>query len=187
MGISVNSGPTSLTFGQAPTGKAGSNTITGSQKGSGQPCLGNLGADTPGPGDASGGSEEAGSSRFQMRPPIPFVDEKAKRPTPLPLIRMLGSKDYKITIECFTDSVTIYPGGKSFNVADLPTVADLHCPLVQTVQALIARRQSAVREGEAPYRPILHFQVHPDGRRSYFAAWPLLEALKLPMSREDVD
>jgi hypothetical protein len=184
--MNVNSGLPSLTFGQPPAANSGANTqaMPVSQKGSGQPRLGNAGATARGQED--GGGDEPGTS-IGTRPPIPYVDEKAKRPPPMPLMRALGKKDYTIIVECFNDNVIVYPGGKSFKVADLPNQADPQCLLVQTVQQLIARRQGTVRDGDTPYRPVLRFQVHPDGRRSYFAAWPLLETLKLPMSREDVD
>ena len=51
----------------------------------------------------------------------------------------------------------------------------------------IARRQAQVLVGEPPFRPLLRFQIHPDGLRAYYRAYPLLEALRLPMSRENVD
>ena len=53
--------------------------------------------------------------------------------------------------------------------------------------ALVDRRQASVRPGEPPYRPLLRFQVHPDGLRGYYFAYPLLERLRIPMSRENLD
>jgi hypothetical protein len=44
-----------------------------------------------------------------------------------------------------------------------------------------------VRPGEAPYRPVIRFQVSKEGLRSYFHAYPLLEPLRVPMTRENVE
>jgi hypothetical protein len=59
--------------------------------------------------------------------------------------------------------------------------------LVDGLRALIARRQSTVRPDEAPYRPQLRFLVQSDGLRTYHLAYPVLEALRLPMTRQNVD
>ena len=52
---------------------------------------------------------------------------------------------------------------------------------------MIARRQATVRPGEPPYRPMIRFRVLPDGLRTYHLAYPALEALHVPMTRENVD
>ena len=52
---------------------------------------------------------------------------------------------------------------------------------------MVARRQASVRPGEAPYRPQLRFLVRPDGLRSFHLAYPALESLRLPMTRQDID
>jgi hypothetical protein len=52
---------------------------------------------------------------------------------------------------------------------------------------MIVRRQSTVRPGEPPYRPMIRFRVRPDGLRSYYLAYPALEALHVPMSRENLE
>ena len=59
--------------------------------------------------------------------------------------------------------------------------------LVQAVLQLIARRQATVRSGEAPFRPMLRFQVHPDALRTFFHVYPLFEKLHIPMARENLD
>src|SRR5436305_1621069 len=49
------------------------------------------------------------------------------------------------------------------------------------------RECGTVRQGEPPYRPLVRFRVHPDGVRSYYFAYPLVEILGVPMSREYVE
>ena len=45
----------------------------------------------------------------------------------------------------------------------------------------------AVRPGEAPYHPMIRFQIRPDGLRSYYVVYPLLEGLGVPMTRENLE
>jgi hypothetical protein len=52
---------------------------------------------------------------------------------------------------------------------------------------MIARRQATVLPGEPPYRPLLRFQVQPEGLRSYYLAYPLLAPLGVPMARENLE
>jgi len=101
------------------------------------------------------------------------------------LSRLIGNRDWIIAIECKADAVVIQPWGQRFPVATTP--AGQEPPLVQAVRQLIARRQATVRSGEPPYRPLIRFQVHPDGQRSYYFAYPLLEVLRIPMSRENLE
>ena len=58
--------------------------------------------------------------------------------------------------------------------------------LAQAVGNLIARRQASVRPGEPPYRPLVRFQVSNEGLRTYYHVYPLLEQLRVPMTRENV-
>jgi hypothetical protein len=58
--------------------------------------------------------------------------------------------------------------------------------LLQAVKQMIDRRQAMVRAGEPPYRPIVRFQVRPDGLQAYYLAFPALESLQVPMMRENL-
>ncbi len=139
------------------------------------------------PGNPGSPGDEEGPG-IRPRPPLPF-DQATKPPSPppLPLSRLLGNRDYLIVLECTADAVIVHPGGHAFDTAALPGRADPYQDLVQTIQQLIARRQASVQPGEPPYRPLLRFQIHSDGLRSYYRAYPLLEGLRLPMTRENVD
>lgn len=98
---------------------------------------------------------------------------------------MLGNRDFPLVLECTEDAIVIQPWGIRFENVDLPKRPDPNHKLVQTINKLIARRQATVRESEPPYRPVLHFQIQPGGLRSYYLAYPMLEALHLPMVREN--
>ena len=52
---------------------------------------------------------------------------------------------------------------------------------------MIARRQGTVRPGEPPYRPQVRLLVRPDGLRTYYLAYPLLESLQVPMTRQNLE
>jgi hypothetical protein len=114
----------------------------------------------------------AGSGRAPARPQVP-------------LGRLISNRDWVIAIECKADAVVVKPWGLRFP-ATAATDGKEH-PLVVAVRNMIARRQATVRPGEPPYRPLLRFQVHPDGLRSYYFAYPLLEILRVPMSRENLE
>jgi hypothetical protein len=87
-------------------------------------------------------------------------------------------------LECTADALVLYPGGKRFPVQAL--AEDGGRALVQTVRDLIARRQAMVHPGEPPYRPQLRFLVRPDGLRTFYEAYPVLEAVQVPMSRQNL-
>jgi hypothetical protein len=92
-----------------------------------------------------------------------------------------------LTVECFGDVVAIYPSRQVFSVANGADQNRVDEALVQAVLQLIARRQATVRSGEAPYRPMLRFQVHPEALRTYYHVYPLFENLRLPMARQNLD
>lgn len=110
----------------------------------------------------------------------------SKKATPAPVTTaMLGNKDFVITISCYNDFVSVSPGGMSFRWSAANTKATDQA-FAQAVANLIERRQASVRPGQPPYRPIVCFRVTPDGRPSCLHAYPLLEPLHLPMTRENV-
>ncbi len=112
--------------------------------------------------------------------------EKSTRPS-IPLGRLIGNRDFILVVECTADAVIIQPWGTRFPLASLPKEPDPGHPLVQTIQQLINRRQATVLPGETPYRPIIRFKIRPDGLRAYYLAYPLLDGLKIPMLRENVE
>ena len=83
--------------------------------------------------------------------------------------------------------MVLHPSGQRIALAELAKTDSSNNPLLETLQRMIARRQATVRPGDPPYRPILRFRVRPDGLRCYYLAYPALEALHLPMTRENVD
>ena len=111
---------------------------------------------------------------------------KAAPPQP-PLGRILGNRDWLIYLECNADGLVVKQGNQKFSVDLLAAPTKGEHPLVQAVRQMVARRQATIREGEPPYRPQLRFQVRTDGLRTYYLAYPLLDALRLPMVRENVE
>jgi hypothetical protein len=108
------------------------------------------------------------------------------RPTFVPLSRVIGNRDWVITVECKADAVFLQPWGTRFAVGTVASPGQEH-PLPAAVRRLVERRQATVRAGDPPYRPLLRFQVHPEGLRSYYFAYPLLESLRIPWSRENLE
>ena len=133
--------------------------------------------DTPG-----APADESGTPRVR-----PFLGEQGGKRAPAPQRvpdRIYGNRDWLILIECTADSLVISPGGKRILNADL-VASKVDNVLFTTVQQMIARRQAMVRPGEPAYRPMIRFLVRPDGLRSYYLAFPALETLQVPMTREN--
>lgn len=135
------------------------------------------------------------SGKEQTDPPEPSPrhltpsaeDRKTPRTPASPLSRLLGSRDLVILIDCRAEGIVVHPSGRVFELDVLTNRGAGEHPLVEAVNQLIVRRQTSVRPGEPPYRPVLRFSIRPDGLRAYYRAFPLLEPLRLPMSRENVD
>jgi hypothetical protein len=100
---------------------------------------------------------------------------------------LVGNRDWIIPIECTAEALVLHPSGQRVATAELSKADRTQNVLLETLQRMIARRQATVRPGEPPYRPMIRFRVWPDGLRSYYLAYPALEALRVPMSRENLD
>jgi hypothetical protein len=81
----------------------------------------------------------------------------------------------------------IASSGQYLEIAEISKGKNGTNALLETVQGMISRRQATVRPGEPPYRPMIRFRVRPDGLRSYYLAYPALDSLHLPMSRENLE
>jgi hypothetical protein len=97
------------------------------------------------------------------------------------------NRDWIIPIECRGDHLVISTTGQHVALKELARNDRGSNALLQTLEQMIARRQTTLRPGEPLYRPMIRFRVWPDGLRSYYAAYPALEALHVPMARENVD
>jgi hypothetical protein len=114
-------------------------------------------------------------------------NNKPPRPAPARPRPLFGNRDWVINIDCQADSVVLLAtGAKIVTTALAPGTTDKN-PLREAVERLIARRQATARPGEPPYHPQLRFLVRPDGLRAYYLAYPALEPLRLPMTRENVE
>jgi hypothetical protein len=135
-------------------------------------------------GNSSGA--EPNDPLAHLAPPTLAPPVRTKMAPPL-LGHLVGNRDFVIKLECFDDSVVLYPSGQTFEMKAGVSQTEIEDRLVRSVMSLVSRRQASVRAGEPPYRPILRFQVHPDGLRTYFRVYPLLESLRFPMIRENLE
>ena len=115
----------------------------------------------------------------------PFLPAEKQRSGPrLPALgRLTGNRDFVLTVECFDNKVVLTPPGRTFDLNTPDAVAQV----TNLIKNLVDRRQASVRPGEPPYRPLLHFRVQADGRRTYYAVYPRLAEFGFPMSRETPD
>lgn len=131
-------------------------------------------------GGQPGAGGEAGPLARHL---LPLPPEPRRGPQRAPSVRVFGSRDFQITIDCFTDHVRIMPGGATFRWPTGDGRAT-DAALARYVVELIRRRQAMVRPGEPPYQSVLLLNVNPGGQRTYLRAYPALEPLRLRMQRE---
>jgi hypothetical protein len=137
-------------------------------------------------GRGDGPADAGGDQGLPASPTLAPGPARRSRP-PSPLSRLLGNRDWPITVECQADAVVLRPTSRRIPLASLEAGGPDEPGLVAAVRKLIDDRQALVRPGEAPYRPVIRFLVHPEGLRVYYLAYPLLEGLRLPMLRENVE
>jgi hypothetical protein len=101
--------------------------------------------------------------------------------------RSFRDRDWIIVIECKADSALIELNREQVATTALARRGDGDVALAQAVRRLIDRRQALVPEGEPPYQPRIRFVVRPEGLRTYYLAYPALEALKLPMTCQNFE
>jgi hypothetical protein len=127
------------------------------------------------------------------RAPLQGVDNdflKPKKPAKRQELRpalLGGDRDYIIMLECRRNSVVLYPYGNSFSTESLAAKNGGGVILVDAIKRMIARKQTAVRAGEQPYRPQVRFMVRPDGLQSMHRVYPRLEELHIPLTRQNLD
>ncbi|MBY0525720.1 MAG: hypothetical protein K2R98_20105, partial [Gemmataceae bacterium] len=188
-GGSSDGGSSSGSSGGSPGGNAGgppgaTSDVPGSSSPPSEPTFG-VGARTSGPAGGDGDSGEGGSSSsFNKHAP---TGPRSKREPPAPRVasRTLPNRDLLIAVECTAEGV-IVPGTPMISPSALVRGNDPDNPLLKAVQKIIDRRQTTLRPGEAPYRAHIRFLVRPDGLRTYYLAFPALEGLQVPMTRENL-
>jgi hypothetical protein len=164
---------------EEPSPGTGAGAGSGLLTGSGQTGGSTGGGSSSGPrrfGEGIGGGSSTGAREGLTR-----------RRAPAPLGNLIGNRDWVIPIECRAEGVVLPTARLRFDAAALTARgADSH-PLIQAVQQLIDRRQATVPAGVPPYRPMIRLEVRPDGLRSYYLAYPLLEGLRVPLFRQDLE
>jgi hypothetical protein len=142
----------------------------------------------PAPGQPTSGEPASGTAGSPLdRLTIQNSTNKTVRAAPLRPGLLNGNRDWIIPVECTAEAVVLYPSGQRIDPAELSRGTNGKNALFEAVRQMIVRRQSTVRPGEPPYRPMIRFRVRPDGLRSYYLAYPALEALHVPMSRENLE
>jgi anti-sigma factor ChrR (cupin superfamily) len=136
-------------------------------------------------GTAESGDAGRGGTRDASGLAVPAERNPAKS-APWP-VRTVGNRDWIIEVECAANAVIVHPTRLRLSLSTVKETRGADNALLQAVKQMIDRRQASVRPGEPPYRPQLRFLVRPDGLRTFHLAYPLLEPLRLPMRRQDID
>lgn len=148
---------------------------------------------SPGGSASAGGDEEPGLNvrpTRQILPAAPSVPVAPKNPPPrrsanLRPALISGDRDWVIFIECRANSLVVYPSRQEIPVAALGRGPNN--PLVQQVRQMIDRKQATVRPGDMPYRPHVRFLVRPQFEATFYQAYPSLDGLTVPKSRQTLE
>jgi hypothetical protein len=118
-------------------------------------------------------------------PAAPPTDRpnRPRRPPSLRPFLISGDRDWIIYVECRADCVLVYPSWQVVPLTAL-TLDPAGNPLQRVVQQMIDRRQATLRPGDPPYRPQVRFLVRPEQERVYHLAYPMLDRLPVPKTRQ---
>jgi len=100
-----------------------------------------------------------------------------KKPKILKPARVGPEPDWIIEVVCQASGVSVPGGRMQYSAAELNNGN----VLAERIGRWIADRQATLRPGEPPYRPQIHFIVHPEGQRTFHLVYPALERLQVPM------
>jgi hypothetical protein len=158
----------------------GNKNQPGSSGGGASPGAGGGGNGGGGSGAATGGYD---ADPLNKMPGVPGAAPRG--PVPVRPGWLNKNRDWVIPIECKRDAVVLTITRETFKLDQLSANPDN--ALAKAVTHLIDSRQKMVPPGVPPWRPILEFQVHIDGSRTYFYAFPALDRLDYPKVRENLD
>ena len=140
------------------------------------------------PGAGVAASEKSERDPLQrFAPSAPPGAKPARRPVVLRPAHLGGDRDWIIYVECKPDGLVLYPSRLVVPLSALPSRSASNNPLLLAVQQMINRRQATLRPEEPPYRPQVRFLVRPETVRAYHVAYPALEALPVPKTRQNLD
>jgi hypothetical protein len=141
-----------------------------------------------GGGEANGSGPPAGSTGDPIANLGPRAPDK-KEPRSVTFRPMLlhGNRDWIIPVECTGDELVLSSTAQRFPLSAVSRGDNAPGALAAAVRRLIDGRQATVRPGDPPYRPMIRFRVRPEGLRAYYLAYPALEALQVPMTRENLE
>jgi hypothetical protein len=182
-------GSGSASGGSASSGSQGGSSASGGSATSGMPSSwtvpGATGSPTTDVAMSANGSS-AGGGGVRLGVPLPPAETSSSRRPASNVGPGLGSRDFIITITCYSDHVTVFPGGKQhwWKNGSPSAVED---SVVKNVQALLVGRYKGLQPGESPYRPMIRFQLAAGGLDSYLRLYPGLDVLHVPMTRENLD
>ncbi len=111
---------------------------------------------------------------------VPGGGAQKGQPTPRHVRR-----DWIIPVVCKKGVATVPHLRQSFSASSFVPSKTVH-PMVRGIYDLIRRRQLRSRPRRLNFRPVIRFEVHPDGLGTFHGASWLLEGLGVAMQRENI-
>ena len=97
----------------------------------------------------------------------------------------LNDRDWILYVECRAEGVILYPSQREFPLAAVTAPPAVNT-LLATVQQMIERRQAALPPSDVPFRPQVRFLIRPNSLRTFHMTYPILEALPVPKTRQNL-
>jgi hypothetical protein len=115
--------------------------------------------------------------------PTPPPDtSRTRRPRPRALrpAARYGDEEWVLVVDCSAQGVRLSPSQLRVPLQELARGRGGDVLLARTVANLIERRRAMQDPVAPPFRPQIRFVVHRDGMRSFHAALPALENVRVP-------
>jgi hypothetical protein len=113
-------------------------------------------------------------------PPPDTSRPRHPRPRALRPAARYGDEEWVLVVDCSAQGVRLSPSQLRVSLQELARGHGGDVQLARTVASLIERRRAAQDPAAPPFRPQLRFVVHRDGMRSFHAALPALENIRVP-------
>ena len=140
-------------------------------------------------GGSTAAGEPAGEGEVGMRDPHPSGlptpppdTNRPRRPRPRALrpAARYGDGDWILVVDCTERGIHLSPSQLRIPLQELARGRGGDVLLARTAANLIERRRISQDPAAPPFRPEIRFVVHKDGLRSFHAALPALEGIRIP-------
>lgn len=142
-------------------------------------------------GEPAGDGDGFRSPHANGLPTPPPDTRRPRRPRPRPRAlrpaARYGDGEWVLVVDCTARGVRLSPSQVSISLQELARGRGGDALLARTVANMLERRRAMQDPAAPPFRPQIRFVIHKDGLRSFHAALPPLEGIRVPKSTVMLD